>query len=165
MKKSTLLMIAAGSLAASITAHAAETGAGCGLGAEIMDGKSGKGANVAAAILNNLVIPNTTFMTTGDGMMGCDPTKTVEREKIKRIFVAANFDELSADTARGGGAHLTTLAHLMGVEDRDLPAFGQLTRTHYEELFGAENATGETVLASLEQVLGSDPELAKYSSR
>lgn len=163
MKKS-ILLIAAGALAVSMSAHATETGAGCGLGAEVMDGKSGKGSNVAAALLNNLVIPNTTFMTTGDGMMGCDPTKTVERDKIKRIFVAANFDELSAETARGGGAHLTTLAHLIGVQEQDIPAFEQLTRTHYEELFGAESATSETVLASLDQVLGGHTELAKYIS-
>ncbi len=163
MKKS-ILLIAAGALAVSMSAHATETGAGCGLGAQVMEGKSGKGANIAAALLNSIV-PNTIFMTTGDGMMGCDPTKTVEREKIKRIFVAANFDELSADTARGGGAHLTTLAHLIGVQDQDIPAFEQLTRTHYEELFGAESATSDTVLASLDRVLGSHTELAKYTSR
>jgi len=52
MKKMTLM--GAVLLAASCSfAHAAEEGAGCGLGASVMEGKGGKGTNIAAAILND----------------------------------------------------------------------------------------------------------------
>ncbi len=163
--KKPVILIAAAAFVVSMSIQAEETGSGCGLGAEVMKGKSGKGANIAAALLNNLVIPNTTFMTTGDGLMGCDPTKTVEREKIKKVFVAANFNDLSSDTAQGGGAHLTALAHIMGIQEQDITTFEQLTRVHYEDLFGAEGATSDTVLASLNSVLGGHSDLAKYVSQ
>jgi hypothetical protein len=102
-------------------------------------------------------------MTTGDGLMGCDPTKTVEREEAKRIFVASNMDRISSDAARGQGDHLTALAYLIGVEDSDLPAFGSLTQARYDDLFAAD-ATPDAMLASLDRALSADSRLARYVS-
>ncbi len=163
MKKSIVLAVAL-AISATTSVQATETGPGCGIGAEIMKGKSGKGANIVAAILNNILIPNTFFMTTGDGLMGCDPTKTVEREQAKKIFVASNMDRISSDAAKGHGDHLTALAYLIGVEERDMPAFERLTQSRYDELFASNTDAGD-VLASLDRALGSDATLARYASQ
>ncbi len=150
-------------LAMSVTAQAAETGAGCGLGAEVMDGKSGKGSNVAAAILNNIAIPATFFMTTGDGMMGCDPTQTVEKEQAKEIFVASNMDQLSSEVARGDGEYLNVLATLMGVEDQDMSSFRKLAQQNYDALFTTDT-DAKGVIASMQLAMLSDSTLAKYAT-
>lgn len=147
----------------SVTAQAAETGAGCGLGAEVLDGKSGKGSNVAAAILNNIAIPNTFFMTTGDGMMGCDPTQTVEKEQVKEIFVASNMDQLSSEVARGDGEYLNVLATLMGVEDQDMSSFRKLAQQNYDALFTTDT-DAKGVIASMQLAMLSDSTLAKYAT-
>ncbi len=150
-------------LFAAASAQAAETGAGCGLGAEVMDGKSGRGANIAAALLNNLVIPNTFFMTTGDGLMGCDPTQTVKRDEAKKVFVASNLDQISSDAAKGAGEHLEALAYLMGIEESDKAAFARLTQSQFDSVFASSRP--EQVLAALDQAMAKDVRLAKYSSR
>ncbi len=163
MKKSIVLAASLAIFTATTGVQATETGPGCGVGAVVMKGKSGKNANVAAAILNTLV-PNTFFMTTGDGFMGCDPTKTVEREQAKKIFVATNLDRLSSDAAKGHGDHLTALAYLVGIEEHDVPAFEALAQSRYNELFAADGSA-EEVLASLDRVLSHDSHLSRYASQ
>ncbi len=163
MKKLTILG-ASVLLALSANVSATETGAGCGLGAEVMDGKSGKGSNIAAALLNNIVIPNTFFMTTGGGLMGCDVTQTVQKEKATEIFVASNMDQLSSEVARGDGEYLKVLATLMGVEDQDLTSFNKLAQTHYDELF-LQSSDAKTVIASMELAMLSDSTLSKYAAQ
>lgn len=149
-------------LAMSVTAQAADnTGAGCGLGAEVLEGKSGKGSNIAAAILNAIAVPNTFFMTTGGGLMGCDPTQTVENEQAKEIFVASNMDQLSSEVARGDGEYLNVLATLMGVEDQDMTSFRKLAQQNYDALF-ATDAKG--VITSMELAMLSDSTLSKYAT-
>jgi len=150
-------------LVATFSVHAAETGAGCGLGAEVLDGKNSRGANIAAAILNNLVIPNTFFMTTGDGLMGCDPTQTVKREEAKKIFVASNLDQISSDAARGAGDHLEALAYLMGIQESDKAAFVHLTQAEFDSVFASSRP--EHVLAALDQAMARDASLSKYAAR
>ena len=159
MKKS-LMIVASLALTTAFTVNAAETGGGCGLGAMVMDGKSGKGPQIAAAILNNLVIPNTFFMTTGGGLMGCDPTHTVQREEAKKIFVASNMDKLTIDAAKGQGDHLEALAYLIGVENQDLAAFQKLSQSRFDSVFDADQP--EQILAALDQAMLSDSALAKY---
>jgi len=164
VKKSIVLAASLAIFTATSSVQATETGPGCGIGAEIMKGKSGKGANIVAAILNNALIPNTFFMTTGDGLMGCDPTKTVEREQAKKIFVATNLDRLSSDAAKGHGDHLTALAYLVGIEEHDVPAFEALAQSRYDELF-ASDGSAEEVLASLDRALSHDSHLSRYASQ
>ncbi|MGF1644387.1 MAG: DUF3015 family protein [Thiotrichales bacterium] len=161
--KTPIAFIAITALLATTAAYATETGSGCGLGAQVMKGENSRGANIAAAILNNLVIPNTFFMTTGDGLMGCDPTKAVQREEAKQIFVASNIDKLSTDAAKGQGDHLIALGYLLGVDDRDMPSFQRLTQSHYDEVFGVSEPTD--VLAALDKALEADASLAKYVTR
>ena len=165
----------AAALAALAAMHApatlaADEAAGCGLGAEVLEGKSGKGSNIAASLLNNLVIPNTTFMTTGDGMMGCDPTQTVEAEQVRKTFVASNLDQISNEAARGEGIYLEALAALMGVPGADADRFAQLAQREYDMLFGGreeavETPDAERLIDSLALAMADDAALAGYVAR
>lgn len=161
-------LIAVGTLSATLlisampVVHAEDTGSGCGLGATIMEGKTGKGAHIAAAILNGLVIPNTTFMTTGGGLMGCDPTQTVKNEEATEIFVASNLDQLSTEAAQGGGEYMNVLADLMGIADEDRVAFQRVAQQHYDQLF-LSNGDAKRVIQTMETAMLNDTDLAKYA--
>jgi hypothetical protein len=152
---SLLLMVSGGSVA-----FAEETGAGCGIGKVLMEGKTGTSNNVVAAILNTILIPNTFFMTTG--ILGCDTTQTVQKEEVREVFVASNMDNLSQDIAQGQGDYLTALATVMGVDKKDEQAFYTLTQEQYGELFSSTQVNARQMLATLDNALLSDPALAKY---
>lgn len=142
--------------------HAEEDGSGCGLGAQILNGQSGKGAHIAAAILNSLVIPNTTFMTTGGGLMGCDPTQTVQNDQATEIFVASNVDQLSSEAAQGGGEYLNVLAELMGIAEQDRLAFHRVAQENYDALF-VSDGDAKRIIKSMETAMLSDSSLSKYA--
>ena len=153
---------------APTAAFAQEEGAGCGLGAEVLEGKSGKGSNIAAALLNGLIVPNTTFMTTGDGIMGCDPTQVVEVEQVRKTFVASNLDQISTEAARGEGIYLEALASLMGVPGDDAGRFTELARREYDALFGgdaADASDAERLIDSLALAMADDLVLSSYVVR
>ena len=160
MKKLTLLG-ASMALVLSGLANADNSASGCGLGAEILEGKSGKGSHIAAAILNGLVIPNTTFMTTGGGIMGCDPTETVSNEQATEIFVASNLDQISSEAAQGGGDYLDVLAQMLGIDDADRSEFHALAQQNYDALFSGGDA-GD-MLQSLQTAMLADDTLSKYA--
>ena len=162
MKKILILSVSV-LLASSSWLHAEDKGAGCGLGAEVLEGKSGKGSQIAAAILNGLIIPNTFFMTTGGGIMGCDPTQTVQREQATEIFVASNMDQISSEAAKGGGEYLNVLAQLMGVEQNDMATFQTVAQSHYDQLFST-GSDAKSVIESIELAMLSDSSLAKYAA-
>ena len=149
-------------IVAAPSVHAQETGSGCGLGAEVLEGKSGKGSHIAAAILNGLVIPNTFFMTTGDGLMGCDPTQTVKNEEATEIFVASNLDRLSSEIAQGNGEYLNVLAELIGIAEEDKAAFKQIAQQNYDSLFDAEG-DARRVIQSIETAMSGVSSLSKYA--
>jgi hypothetical protein len=145
---------------------AEETGAGCGLGKILFEGKSGKSPNIAAAILNVFPIPNTFFMSTaasmGEELLGCDPSTTVLQEEQKRVFVAANMDNLSRDMAQGNGAHLAALATVMGIADEDRPAFYQMSQEEYGEFDRAASDSPAAMVAALNTAMLERPVLVKY---
>jgi len=153
---------AAALLAFGPLAHAAEEGAGCGIGAQIMKGQSGKGAHIVALLLNNYFVPNTTFMTTGGGMMGCDPTQTVKREEATEIFVAQNMDQITTDTAKGSGDYLHVLAALLGVPESELPRFTSLAQAEFDSLF-LEGNDAAHVISSLQVAMTKDQHLSQFA--
>lgn len=142
--------------------QAQDTGSGCGLGAQVLNGQSGKGAHIAAAILNGIAIPNTTFMTTGGGLMGCDPTQTVKKEEATEIFVASNMDQLSTEVAQGGGEYLNVLADLMGIADEDRAAFQDIAQQNYDALF-LSDGDARRVIETIETAMLNDSSLSKYA--
>ena len=142
-------------------AHADNSGAGCGLGSVVLKDRDGKVAHIAASIINSIV-PNTLFMTTGNGMMGCDPTQTVKNEQATEIFVASNMDQLSTEAAQGGGDYLNVLANLMGIADEDRDAFRKVTQENFDQLF-LNNGDAKGVIATIETAMLNNSDLAKYA--
>ena len=65
--------------------------------------------------------------------------------------------------AQGQGETLDTFAGLLGVKAGDRVAFRAFAKAHFAEIFASENATGTDVLASLDRLLASDPQLAVYA--
>lgn len=161
MKKLITLVGGAVLIAASSLSHAAEEGAGCGIGSTIFEGQSGKGANIIAALLNGL-LPNTLTMTTGGGLLGCDPTQVVEVDVIRETFVAQNMDQLTTETAKGSGEYLSVLAALLGVPESEVPAFTDLAQLHFDSLFMEGNGAAD-VIASLQVAMASDLQLAPFA--
>ena len=140
-------------------AQAQETGAGCGVGSTIFDGKSGKGENIAAAFIN-ASSSQTTSMTSG--LLGCDPTQTVGKDQATEIFVANNLDQLSSEVAQGGGEYLTVLADLMGIADEDRVTFHRVAQENYDSLFLIDS-DAKRVIKSMEVAMLNDTNLSKYA--
>jgi len=159
--KKIVCIIAFSSLAfASQPAMSSDTGPGCGIGKHLLSGESGIGANVAAWFLNHAILPQSSSQTSG--ILGCDTTKQVSNDQQKEKFVASNMDSLSVDMAQGEGDHLTTLASLMGVEEKDHAKFFELTQTNYGTIFGNTETDADMVLSTLNKEMAMSPNLATY---
>ena len=140
-------------------AQAQETGAGCGLGSTLLDGKSDRGVNIAAAFIN-VSASQTSSMTSG--ILGCDVTQVVGNDEATEIFVASNMDQLSSEVAQGGGEYLTVLAELMGIADEDRVAFHRIAQENYDSLF-LTNGDAKRVIRSMEVAMLNDTSLSKYA--
>lgn len=160
MKKFVMAACCVLALGSATAAYAGEKSGGCGIGKEIMAGKTGLGPNLVAAILNNILIPNTFFMSTG--ILGCDTTKSVKNEQQGETFVASNMDTLAVEMAQGNGDHLAALASILGVADQDKSAFFSLAKDQYEPLFSATGATPSDVLTTFNTAMLNDPRLSQY---
>ncbi|MBL1260647.1 MAG: DUF3015 family protein [Thiotrichaceae bacterium] len=146
----------------SNVAYAEENGAGCGVGKVVMEGKSGKDAHVSAAFINmaiHAVVGPIQLFGMTSGTVGCDVTQTVSNDREKERFVASNQDSLITEIAQGNGAHLTSLASLMGVSAEDHSAFFTALQMNYDEI-----AVSTDVLASVHSIMQSEPRLAGYAS-
>lgn len=161
MKKILTGICCVAALAVATSVAADEKGAGCGIGKVIMEGKSGVGANVVAAILNDVLVPRTFFMTTG--ILGCDTTKTVQNDSRPEVFVALNMDTVAADMAKGEGTHLAALAATLGVAAEDRSAFYSLAQSQYGEVFASgQEASVDHLLLALNTAMTTDEKLSKY---
>ena len=140
-------------------AQAQETGAGCGLGSTLLDGKSDRGVNIAAAFIN-VSASQTSSMTSG--LLGCDVTQVVGNDQATEIFVASNMDQLSSEVAQGGGEYLTVLAELMGIADEDRVTFHRVAQENYDSLF-LTNGDAKLVIKSMEVAMLNDTSLSKYA--
>jgi len=143
----------------SSVAFAEEDGAGCGVGKMVMEGKSGKNANLSASLINmaiNFIVPQQLFgMTTGT--LGCDTTQQVSNEYERESFFAKNEDNLSIEIARGEGEHLTSLASIMGIHSQDQSVFFTTLQGNFETII-----TANDMLASIDSTMLDTPQLEKY---
>lgn len=161
LKKLSVLLCASAMGLSMQAVQAGDDAAGCGIGKVVMEGKSGQGANIVAAILNDILIPRTFFMTTG--VLGCDTTQQVENDsQQKEVFVATNMDNLSQDMAKGQGAYLEALAAVMGIAEKDKAEFFAMTQKEYANLFPTATTGAGEVLTSINTAMLQHPELAKY---
>ena len=157
MKKIALTLATMALTLSSIPAMAAETGGGCGVGKVILEGQTGIGANFAASVLNQILLPQSSSMTSG--IMGCDTTQVVKNGHDRETFAAANSDVLNVEMAQGQGNHLASLADIMGISEQHRADFYSLTQKKYEALSAADTAT---MLSALDNEMSSHPALAVY---
>ena len=143
----------------SSNAFASETGAGCGVGKGVMEGKSGKDANLTASLINlaiNFVVPHQLFGMTS-GTLGCDVSQQVSNEHEKETFFAQNEDNITIEMAQGEGAHLQSFASVIGIENSDQDMFFSTLQNNYENIVSSDN-----VLASIDTTMMEHPTLSKY---
>ncbi|MEN8132175.1 MAG: DUF3015 family protein [Pseudomonadota bacterium] len=139
----------------------AGNGPGCGWGATVWKGQSGFFAHTSAATTNGTTYNQLFGLTSGTA--GCDPQSVVSNEFQREIFVSSNMDNLSREMARGGGDHLDVLASLMQIQEQDKAKFYSLTQAELPRLMNAADKGTSNVLAALDDVMLTDPILAKYA--
>jgi hypothetical protein len=149
-------------LVTSGVALAGDPDVGCGWGTLAFRGESGVAPKVLAATTNGILGSQTFGISSGTA--GCNRGGVVKAELQVQKYAGANIDKLAGDMAAGGGESLDTLAHLMGIAAADTPAFFRLTKTHFGELFPAEQVTAGAMLTTLKGLMAEDPQLAKYVS-
>jgi len=141
----------------------ADKGPGCGLGATLFKGKKGLVPHVLAATTNGTSY-NQLFGITS-GTLGCSEDAVVKKEKEQEVFVASNLQPLSQEMARGSGAHLDSLATLMGCTGAAHTDFARMTQEKFTSLF-PDDATGTMdLLDGLKREIKADPRLASTCTR
>jgi hypothetical protein len=154
-------LIAVAALAlAPLGAAQADNDAGCGLGTQLMTGKSGIFYHLVATYTNGL-LGNQTFGITS-GTLGCNGNSQVTADADLRKFASTNLDQLSVEMAAGEGEALTALASLYGIEEQDRSAFYSLTKSNYGTIIGSDSVTAGDVIASLHTLMAADARLARY---
>ena len=159
MKK--IFAVAALALAPIMPAQA-DNDAGCGLGTQVMEGKSGILYHLLATYTNGL-LGNQTFGITS-GTLGCDGTGKVTASADLRKFASTNLDQLSVEMASGEGEALTALASLYGIEAADRAAFYGLTKANYTTIISSDHVTSGDVLAAIHSLMAADARLARYAA-
>lgn len=154
-----LIAVAALALAPLATAQA-DNDAGCGLGTQVMAGKSGIFAHLVATYTNGL-LGNQTFGITS-GTLGCNGNSEVTADADLRKFASTNLDQLTVEMAAGEGEALTALAGLYGIDQQDRAAFYGLTKSNYGTIVHGDNVTAGEVLASIRTLMATDARLSRY---
>jgi cyclopropane fatty-acyl-phospholipid synthase-like methyltransferase len=159
MKKA-LFVMALATLATAGTALA-DHDIGCGWGTMLWQGQEGVPQKVMGATTNASFGMQTFAISSQTA--GCRRNGVIKVEAATRMYAAANVDRLARDMAMGEGESLGTLAHLLGIPDADQPRFFQLTKSHFAEIYSSDDITAAEMLTNLNDVLATDPQLAKYS--
>ncbi len=87
--------------------------------------------------------------------------KEMAREVKVKAFAAANIQRLEEDIARGGGEHLSSFAHLLGILDSHRAEFYAMTKQKYPVLFSSNPTTPEQLLARLDAELAVHPQWSR----
>jgi hypothetical protein len=144
------------------TTASADPDAGCGWGTQAWKGSKGVPAKVAAASTNGLFFNQTFGISSATA--GCSGEGVIASGARLNMYAGANIDRLQRDMALGQGESLDTLSHLMGVQESDRPAFLQLTKSHFGEIFPSDEVTAGQMLTVLSELMAKDPSLSKYAT-
>ena len=159
--KGRVLIIGGLILGLAAPAAMADPDVGCGWGTQAFKGSRGKSAKILAAILNGC-FGNQTFAISSE-TAGCTGAGVIASSERLNMYAGANIDKLQRDIALGQGETLATLAHLMGVEDSDKPAFYALAKSHFDDIFPNGDVTVGQMLTRMSQLMAADATLAKYT--
>jgi hypothetical protein len=138
-----------------------DTGPGCGLG-KLAWADFKRQKDIAPQVL--MATTNGTFgsQTFGIsfGTSGCTNDGKVWAEHKAELFVAATFENLAGDMARGQGEHLTALAILLGVPTDRREMFNTLAQARYQELIGRGETSPSALLKALDEAMKEYPVVA-----
>ena len=144
-------------------AASGDSGAGCGLGKLAWMDYGGQ-KQIAPQVM--MATTNGTFgsQTFGisSGTSGCTNDGVIIKNKHMNM-ARSTFDSLIQEMAQGQGEHLASLATLLGVPQKDQPAFFALVQEKYEILLESNEATPLTMLQALQAAMAENPALAKIS--
>ena len=113
--------VLAGLMAAPVAAQ------NCGPGPLVTTKDKGILLQILAITTNGFLFPTHTFAISS-GTSGCSNDGIIKREYEQEFFVAANFDSLVSDMARGGGQYLAAMSELMGCGTERRAAFADAMR-------------------------------------
>jgi hypothetical protein len=99
---------------------------------------------------------------------GCTGEGVIASAERLNMYAGSNFDKLQRDIALGNGESLATLAHLMGIQDGDKPAFYSMAKSHFADIFPSEDVTAGQMLAAfaddINNIADCDPDAARELS-
>jgi hypothetical protein len=142
-----------------------DTGPGCGLG-KLAWADFKRQKDIAPQVL--MATTNGTFgsQTFGIsfGTSGCTNDGKVWAEHKTEFFVAATFENLAGDMARGQGEHLTALAILLGVPTDHQQVFLTLVQERYRDLIDRGETSPSALIKALDEAMAGHPVLAKIEA-
>ncbi|MBI3356099.1 MAG: DUF3015 domain-containing protein [Nitrospirae bacterium] len=142
-----------------------DTGPGCGLG-KLAWGDFKRQKDIAPQVF--MATTNGTFgsQTFGIsfGTSGCTNDGKVWAEHKTEVFVAATFENLAGDMARGQGEHLTALATLLGVTKEHQEVFFALAQERYRELTSRGETSPTALIKALDEAMAGHPVLTKVEA-
>lgn len=139
----------------------ADNGPGCGWGAQLWKGKTGLVAHTSAGTTNGSSFNPLAGLVSGTS--GCENPGVVNNDYEKKVFVAMNLDDLARDAAQGSGEYLSSMAKLMGIDEKYHASFFQMAQANYASIFNAENADYQQVLTSIDALMRSDAVLSQFT--
>lgn len=153
-------ILAVAILAGSTLAMAGKYGtAGCGIGALAFGDQKGP-IQIVAATVNNILVPQTSAITTGTSNCTEDGVTMVNRER--EIFAEANFNSLKEEMSQGAGENVAVLASLYGCQGSSVSTFSSAIQSHYTDV--GHTATSAQMLEAIDGVVRSDASLATTCS-
>lgn len=138
-------------ISALSTAYAGGYGmAGCGIGALAFGDEPGM-IQIVAATLNNILIPQTSAITSGTSNCTEDGVAISDKEQL--MFVEANYESLIQEMAQGHGEHLSAFATLFGCEQAQVEEFSNIMHQNFSTIQTSDEAEA---LNSIREVYDSN---------
>jgi len=147
-------------LAVASMASAAKYGtAGCGLGSLAFGDQKGM-IQIVAATVNNILIPQSSAITTGTSNCTEDGVALVDRERA--LFAEANFQVIKQEIAMGQGENVAVLASLYGCNGASVGSFGSAVQASYGTI--GKSASAPEMLDAIDGVVRSNAALSTCHS-
>ncbi|MDT8452068.1 MAG: DUF3015 domain-containing protein [Gammaproteobacteria bacterium] len=155
--KKTIISIALLGLSSTAMAEA-PGGPDCGWGNMLFEGQAGIAPHFLATTTNGTSGNKTFGMTSGTNGCSVDGKLTYGGKSL----LGSIMGEFSEDVARGEGEALNAVAVMYGIEQQDRASFATAMHTNFQTLFPSENVTADEVMASMNEIMKADAQLAKY---
>jgi hypothetical protein len=141
-------------------AYAAKYGtAGCGLGSLAFGDQKGM-IQIVAATVNDILVPQTSAITTGTSNCTEDGVALIDRERA--LFAEANFDVIKQEIAMGQGENVAVLASLYGCDGTSVGSFGSAVQASYGTI--GKSASAPEMLDAIDGVVRSNAALSTCHS-